>query len=173
MRNIQMDALIETIDAAVDASDYMSLVQVFSLGPSSWQTVGQGEQRSLAAYLIKATVSSPSFNIEQALASNQMMKILLETLNHLPTTPLEGAADNKLRQMIFDYKVNNEADYAAAARVLAGMRMEDDQESVYYFTPAEKCDGETRTFRLSIDFCRLGCAALTTQPFSGSLNVPL
>jgi hypothetical protein len=147
-----MDALIETIDAAVEASDYDSLVQVFSVGPSSWQIVGQGEQRSLAAYLIKATVGSPCFNMEGALASNQMMNTFLETLNHLPTTPVEGAADNKLRQMIFDYKVNKEAEYAAAARVLSGMRMESDQESVYYFTPAEKCDGETRKWHSWMDF---------------------
>jgi hypothetical protein len=138
-----METLIETIDAAVQVSDYASLAQVFSVsGPSSWQSVGQGEQRSLAAYFIKAVVTSSFFNLQQAFASGPMMAIFLETLAHLPTTPVEGAADNKMRQLIFDYKVNEVGDYAAAARVLSGMRMEDDPQSVYYFTPAEKCEGE-------------------------------
>ena len=59
----------------------------------------------------------------------------------MPST-VEGAADNKLREMIFNYKVNEEADFTAAARILAGMRMEDD--GVYATTPAEKCDGRHR-----------------------------
>jgi COP9 signalosome complex subunit 4 len=136
-----MDSLIQTIDTAVQNSDFASLAQVFSFGPSSWQSLGQGEQRSLAAYLIKAVVvNSPPFNIQKSFASDQMMNAYLEALSHLPTTPVEGAADNKLRQLIFDYKVNEESDFAAAARVLSGTRMEDDQNSVYYFTPAQKCD---------------------------------
>ena len=137
-----MESLTQTIDAAVQKSDFASLAQVFSVGPSSWQSLGQGEQRSLAAYLIKTAVGSPSFNIQQAFASTQMMNVFLESLSHLPTTPVEGAADNKLRQLIFDYKVNEESEFAEAARVLSGIRMEDDQNSVYYFAPAQKCDGE-------------------------------
>ena len=137
-----MDTLTQKIDAAVQSSDFGSLIQVFSFGPSSWQSLGQGEQRSLAAHLIKAAVNTPSFDIQQAFASNQMMNVFLETLPHLPTTPVEGAADNKLRQMIFDYKINEQSDFAAAARVLSGMRMEDDKTSIYYFSPAEKCDGK-------------------------------
>ncbi|KAL3917913.1 MAG: hypothetical protein SGILL_004487, partial [Bacillariaceae sp.] len=135
-----MDSFTQTIDDAVLSSDFGSLAQIFSFGPSSWQSLGQGEQRSLAAYVIKTAVNTPSFNIQQSFTSTQMMDVFLEALNHLPTTPVEGAADNRLRQMIFDYKVNKESDFAAAARVLSGMRMEDDQNSVYYFTPAQKCD---------------------------------
>jgi hypothetical protein len=135
-----MDGLTRTIDSAVQASDYTTLAAVFSFGPSSWQALGQGEQRSLASHLIKGVISSPSF-LPQAFSSSQMMKVFLETLSHLPST-VDGAADNKLRQMLFDYKVNEEGDYAEAARVLSGMRMDDDQNSVYYLTPAEKCDGE-------------------------------
>ncbi|KAG7366723.1 COP9 signalosome subunit 4 [Nitzschia inconspicua] len=135
-----MNALIEAIDAGVEASDYASLAQVFSFGPASWQSLGQGEQRSLAAYFIKSVVASSSFNLQQALTSPPMMNTFLETLAHLPTSPVEGAADNKLRQAIFDYKVNEEGDFAAAARVLSGMRMEDDPQSVYFFTPADKCE---------------------------------
>jgi hypothetical protein len=44
--------------------------------------------------------------------------------------------------MIFEHKVNEDSDFSAAARVLSGMRMEDEQDSVYYFSPAGKCDGK-------------------------------
>lgn len=152
-----MNALIATIDAAVETNNYGSLAQVFSVGPSSWQSLGQGEQRSLAAHFIKAVVTSSSLKLQQALGSDQMMSIFLETLNHLPTTPVDGAADNKLRQSIFDYKVNEEGDYAAAARVLSGMRMEDDQQSVYYFTPADKCEGTVLVCSVS---CWLHCVVV-------------
>jgi hypothetical protein len=137
-----MDVLTRTIDTAVKNSDFTTLATVFSFGPQSWQALGQGEQRSVAAYLIKTVVNSPSFNMSQAFHSNQMMNVFLETLSHLPTTPVEGAADNKLRQMIFEHKVNEDSDFSAAARVLSGMRMEDEQDSVYYFSPAGKCDGK-------------------------------
>ena len=137
-----MDVLISTIDNAVQNSDFTTLATVFSFGPESWQSLGAGEQRSVAAYLIQSVVNSPSFNISHAFHSNQMMNVFLETLSHLPTTALEGAADNKLRQLIFEHKVNEDSDFSAAARVLSGMRMEDDQNSVYYFSPADKCDGK-------------------------------
>mmetsp|Transcript_56336 Transcript_56336/g.62998 ORF Transcript_56336/g.62998 Transcript_56336/m.62998 type:complete len:88 (+) Transcript_56336:334-597(+) len=69
-----------------------------------------------------------------------MMNIFLETLKHLPTTGVEAAADNKLRKMMFDYNINEQGDYSAAAAVLSGMRMDDEKDSVYYFSAAEKCD---------------------------------
>ena len=134
-----MESLARVVDAAIQKNDYASLGGVFSYGPSSWQSLGQGEQRSLAAHLVKSAVGCPGF-LPKAFESAQMMQILLEALGNLPTT-VEGAADNKLRQMIFDYKVNEENDYSAAARVLAGMRMEDDRGSVYFTDPAAKCDG--------------------------------
>lgn len=134
-----MEALVDTIDIAVPANDYGSIAGVFSFGPASWQSVGQGEQRSLAAHFVKKAVGTPGF-LPKAFASAQMMNVMLETLGHLPST-VDGAADNKLRQMVFDYKVNEDGDYAAAARVLAGMRMEDDQDSVYFTSAANKCDG--------------------------------
>jgi hypothetical protein len=149
-----MDALTRTIDAAVAASDYAALATVFSSsrggGPSSsssssplsWQDVGQGEQRSLASHLIRAVIASPTFlSGGRALSSPPMMDVFLEALAHLPST-VEGGADNKLRQLIFDHKVNEDGDYAAAARVLSGTRMDDDPNSVYHMTPAEKCEGE-------------------------------
>jgi hypothetical protein len=137
-----MDDLIRTIDTAVNSSDFTTLATVFSFGPQSWQSLGQGEQRSLAAHLIKTVINTSSFHLAQAFASNQMMNVFLETLSHLPTTPVDGAADNKLRQLIFEHKINEDSDFSAAARILSGMRMEDDQSSVYYFSPAEKCDGK-------------------------------
>mmetsp|Transcript_23164 Transcript_23164/g.54770 ORF Transcript_23164/g.54770 Transcript_23164/m.54770 type:complete len:402 (-) Transcript_23164:173-1378(-) len=134
-----METFIGKIDTAVRSKDYGTLFDVFSFGPSSWQSLGQGEQRSLASYLIKAVVGSPSF-LPKAFASSQMLKIFLECLKHLPATPVEDAADNRLRRMIFDYYVNEEGDYSEAARILSGMRMDGDKGSVYYFTAAEKCD---------------------------------
>lgn len=136
-----MERFIGLIDTAVQSVDYGSLANMFSFGPSSWQSLGQGEQRSLASYVIKTAVGSPSF-LPTAFSSNQMMNVFLETLKHLPASPVEGAADNRLRQMIFDYYVNEEGDYSAAASVLSGMRMDGDQGSVYYFSAAEKCDGK-------------------------------
>ena len=136
-----MEGFVETIDRALQTADYGSLAAVFSYGPSSWHSLGQGEQRSLASYLIETAVGSPTF-LPRAFSSTQVRNVFLETLKHLPATPVEGAADNKLRQMLFDYNVNEEGDYSAAAGVLSGMRMHDDRDSVYYFSAAEKCDGK-------------------------------
>lgn len=133
-----MEAFAQTIDRAVQSNDYGSISAVFTFGPSSWQSIGQGEQRSLAAHFVKAAVNTPGF-LPAAFASAQMMQVTLETLGHLPST-VDGAADNKLRQMLFDYKVNEEGEYSAAARILAGMRMEDDPGSVYFTKPSDKCD---------------------------------
>jgi COP9 signalosome complex subunit 4 len=133
-----MDTFTEKIETSVRNNDYSSLSQIFSFGPQSWQAVGQGEQRSLAAHFIKCAVDAPGF-LPSAFSSSQMMHVMIETLGHLPST-IDGAADNKLRQMIFDYKVNEEGDYSAAARVLAGTRMEDNQDTVYFMKPEDKCD---------------------------------
>lgn len=134
-----MDGFIQTIDTATQSHDYGSLATIFTFGPSSWQALGQGEQRSLASYLIKTAVETSNF-LPKALSNNEMMNVFLETLKHLPTTPVDGAADNKVRQMIFEYNINEQGDYSAAAAVLSGMRMEDDKDSVYYFSAADKCD---------------------------------
>lgn len=136
-----MDALADTIDTAVKSNDYAGVAQVFTSfgGPSSWQSVGQGEQRSLAALFVKLAVTTPGF-LPKALSSSQIMQVMKETLGHLPST-VEGAADNVLRKQIFDYKVNEEGDYCGAARILAETRMDDDTNSVYFKSPAEKCDG--------------------------------
>ena len=68
------------------------------------------------------------------------MDVITTTLAHLPPT-VDNAADNTLRQKIFDFKVNEEEDYSTAARILAGLRMEgEDESSVYYLPPIERCD---------------------------------
>jgi COP9 signalosome complex subunit 4 len=131
-----MEALTQTVSTAIQSSDYSALSLVFT---SQWQSLGQGEQRSLASHFIKTAVASPTF-FPTAFASQTIMSVITATLSHLPPT-VEGAADNILRQRIFDYKVNEEEDYSTAARILSGLRMEaNDVSSVYYMSPIERCD---------------------------------
>ncbi|CAB9513371.1 signalosome complex subunit 4 [Seminavis robusta] len=135
-----MDALSRTIDAAVQKHDYPALIGVFtdSNGPAKWHNVGQGEQRSVAAHFIQTAVASGTF-FPRAFDNADVVQVVIIALGHLPST-VPNAADNKLRHMLFDYKVNTEGDYAGAARILGGTRMEDDPTSVYHTSPAEKCD---------------------------------
>jgi COP9 signalosome complex subunit 4 len=134
-----MDNLTRTIQSAIQSNDYAALSDVFSsdYGPSSWQNVGQGEQRSLASDLIHHAVSNEEF-LTNAVQSPDMMYVFTTALGHLPAT-VPQAADNTLRQKLFQVKVAEE-DYAGAARILAGMRMEDDEKSLYYVKPADKAD---------------------------------
>lgn len=134
-----MDSFIQAIDAGIQKCDYSSLSSIFSVGPVSWQTLGQGEQRSLASYFIKAAVETHNF-LPKSLFNSEMMTVFLETLKHLPTTPVDGASDNKLRQMIFEHSINEDGDFSAAAAVLSGMRMDDDKDSIYYFEKADRAD---------------------------------
>jgi len=68
-----------------------------------------------------------------------MLNVMSVALGHLPST-VENAADSKLRQMLFEYKVNEDEDFSGAARILGNIRMDDIDGSVYYVSPAEKCD---------------------------------
>jgi hypothetical protein len=137
-----MEDFARTIESAVGSNDYAALSTVFSHdGPQSFHSMGQGEQRSLAALFIKTAVNSKTF-LPTAFASVDAMQALEVALSQLPPT-VENAADSTLRQMLFDYKVNQEEDYTGAARILGGMRMEQAKESVYYMSPAEMCDGES------------------------------
>ncbi len=62
------------------------------------------------------------------------------TLSHLPPS-LDNAQDNILRLKIFDHLVDSVQDFHTAATILAGYRMEDNDEgSPYYTTPAQKTD---------------------------------
>lgn len=131
-----MDAFSSKIDAAVASNDYSSLSAAFS----SINVLGQGEQRSLCGYFINAAVSTPDF-LPNAFKSGECMHCMTLALSNLPTS-VKNAADSTLRQMLFDYYVNEEEDFSGAARVLGGMRMESTPESVYFKTAAEMCDGE-------------------------------
>jgi len=135
-----MDQFSQTIETAVANNDYATLAAVFGHGPQSFQSMGQGEQRSLAAMFLKTAVNSKTF-LPAAFASAEAMQALEMALSQLPTT-VENAADSTLRQMLFDYKVNQEEDFSGAARILGGMRMEQTQGSVYFKSAAEICDGE-------------------------------
>ena len=134
-----MDSLMRAVDTALDTKDHTQLSQIFSSG---WQTVGQGEQRTLAAYFIyAAVVKRPDF-CKAALAANAdvMLPVFSTVLGHLPTT-VEAAADNTLRQIIFQFLTqdSDSPDYTTAARILGSMRMEaDDISNVYYMDPAAR-----------------------------------
>mmetsp|Transcript_33720 Transcript_33720/g.61972 ORF Transcript_33720/g.61972 Transcript_33720/m.61972 type:complete len:247 (-) Transcript_33720:256-996(-) len=131
-----MESLTQSVATAIQSSDYARLSDIFA---SQWQSLGQGEQRTLASHFIKTAIASPSF-FPDAFRSSQIMTVITTTLNHLPPT-VENAADNTLRQKIFDFKLNDEEDYSTAARMLAGLRMEENDEgSVYYMPPIERCD---------------------------------
>eukprot|EP00584_Thalassiosira_punctigera_P005065 CAMPEP_0172533562 /NCGR_PEP_ID=MMETSP1067-20121228/6219_1 /TAXON_ID=265564 ORGANISM="Thalassiosira punctigera, Strain Tpunct2005C2" /NCGR_SAMPLE_ID=MMETSP1067 /ASSEMBLY_ACC=CAM_ASM_000444 /LENGTH=413 /DNA_ID=CAMNT_0013318215 /DNA_START=9 /DNA_END=1250 /DNA_ORIENTATION=- len=135
-----MESLAQSVTAAIESSDYARLSGVFA---SQWQSLGQGEQRTLASHFIRTAVASPTF-FPDAFRSPQIMTVITTTLNHLPPT-VEKAADNVLRQRIFEFKLNDEEDntidYSTAARMLAGLRMEEnDESSAYYMPPVERCD---------------------------------
>eukprot|EP00550_Attheya_septentrionalis_P006688 CAMPEP_0198292518 /NCGR_PEP_ID=MMETSP1449-20131203/12519_1 /TAXON_ID=420275 /ORGANISM="Attheya septentrionalis, Strain CCMP2084" /LENGTH=390 /DNA_ID=CAMNT_0043991637 /DNA_START=159 /DNA_END=1328 /DNA_ORIENTATION=+ len=133
-----MEGLTARVDSAVNASDYATLSSLFSGFGSPWQSLGQGEQRTLASYFIKAAVASDSF-LPAAFGSPDVIEVMEATLTHLPPT-VEDAADNQLRQGLFEYKVSEEQDYVGAAKVLSGLRMDETPGSVYYMSPHERCD---------------------------------
>ena len=130
-----MESHTQSVSDAIQSSDYAGLSVIFT---SQWQSLGQGEQRTLASHFIKTAIASPSF-FPDAFRSPQIMSVITTTLNHLPPT-VDGAADNVLRQKIFDFKVNEEEDYSTAARILSGSRMEENEGSVYYMPPVDRCD---------------------------------
>jgi len=135
-----MDNLIRTIQNAIKTNDFTALATVFSdYGPNSWQNVGQGEQRSLAAEFIQQAVANESF-LSAAVKNSDMMHVMVQALGHLPAT-VPNAADNTLRQALFEAKISDdEPDYSGAARILAAMRMEDDPSSVYFVPTVKKAD---------------------------------
>ena len=125
---------------AIEGNDYGALSAIFSSTPSptSWQSLGQGEQRTLAAHFINLAITSKTF-LPSAFASSEAVEVTHKALGHLPPS-VENANDNKIRNALFNYLVEEE-DYRAAANVLAGCRMEDmDENSVYYTTPRDKTD---------------------------------
>lgn len=149
-----MENLIHIIDAAVASKDIAAIQSVFrgsittnsntsmhqsSTSTASWLALGQGEQRSLAAYFIVAAVKNSSF-LESSMGD--LLDTYTKVLQHLPAT-VENAADNTLRNALFQYMVSVQEDYAGAAKVLSSIRMNainDNTDGVYQMTPAEKAD---------------------------------
>lgn len=129
---MDLQTLIQSIDTSVHNRDYASIRSIFS----SRGSVGPGEQRSLSAHLIHTAVTSANFLPE---ALDHIEDVMIQALGHLPAS-VDGAADNTLRQQLFDYKVNHSghADYAGAARILADLRMDDDVNSLYYISPSDR-----------------------------------
>ena len=124
------------VDQAISTSNYRALCQIFT---ASWLTLGQGEQRTLSAYFIKAALNSPNF-LPAAFQSTEATSAMKAALGRLPPS-VENAADNKLRHMLFTYLAEEEEDYRAAATILAGMNMEaNDETSIYYTNDADRTD---------------------------------
>jgi COP9 signalosome complex subunit 4 len=124
------------IDQAISTSDYMALFRIFN---TTWQSLGQGEQRTLSAYFIKAALNTPNF-LPKAFESSDVVSVMKTALGRLPPT-VENAMDNKLRHLLFTHLVEEEEDYRAAANILAGTRMEEDDETnMYYTSNAERTD---------------------------------
>ena len=136
---------MRTIDTAIAGKDCATLERVFGAGYNntggstapSWQSVGQGEQRSIAAHFIVRAVQDPNGFLPHAFAPPGMIEVFQTALSHLPVT-VEQAADNRLRMALFEYLVQEGGEYALAARILAGTRMEDNHDSVYKMSAAEK-----------------------------------
>lgn len=143
-----MEYLTRIIDAAIASNDVVAIQSVFrgninttsnNSTTESWLSIGQGEQRSLAAYFIVAAVKNEAF-LESSM--NALLDTYIKVLQHLPAT-VENAADNKLRNQLFQFMVSEQEDYAGAAKILSSMRMNttsDDPDGVYQMTPAEKTD---------------------------------
>jgi COP9 signalosome complex subunit 4 len=133
-----MENVVRAIDSAVESNELATIQSIFSQSGgssvASWLSVGQGEQRSIAAHFIVTVVNHPNF-MESSMSS--LMDTYMTVLGHLPAT-VENAADNTLRQALFQYMVSQMEDYTGAARILSGMRMQD--QGVYQMTPAEKTD---------------------------------
>lgn len=130
-----------SVTQAIEGNAYGDLSAIFSSTPSStsWQSLGQGEQRTLAAHFIKLAITSKTF-LPSAFSSEEAVEVINKALGHLPPS-VENAYDNQLRNALFTYLVEEEEDYRAAAAVLADCRMEDmDENSVYYTTPQDKTD---------------------------------
>jgi COP9 signalosome complex subunit 4 len=164
-----MEELFTILSKGIASNDYVAVTSVFmdhgdTTGGGrhhSWLTVGQGEQRSVAAHFVHAAVTSPTF-LPRAFDNADVQDVMVTALSHLPAT-VEQAADNTLRQQLFDYMVaQDDPDYATAARILGAMRMETEptvaaqaggggggngngnnngnNNNVYYMSPAARTD---------------------------------
>jgi COP9 signalosome complex subunit 4 len=145
-----MENLTGLIDRAIQLNDCDALCAIFSshveplANPTTttWHSVGQGEKRSLAAYLIRKVVTTPSFLSSAGGAGggfDKLEPVMVAALGHLPASGVEGAADTRLRQVLFDRKLEM-GEYADAARILGGTRMDAEPSSPYYMPPEDRAD---------------------------------
>jgi hypothetical protein len=133
-----MESLIDQISQCTKSMDVGSLSIVISGG--TWLTLGSGDQRSVASHFIKSVVAIQE-SLKQGFKKHTNFVEACEiALNNLPTGPLENAADNSLRQLLFEHYLSEDY-YSSAAKVIASTRMEDEPHSIYYFSPSDKCDG--------------------------------
>jgi len=125
---------------AVNSDNVAELHQIFS---SSWQSLGQGEQKALSANFVKAALASPEF-LAKAFAGtendnvNQALETFKACLSQLPST-VENMADNTIRLKLFDLLVELQ-DFIEAANILSGYRFDEDESSPYYSTPDVQAD---------------------------------
>ena len=130
---------------AVNSNNVAELHEIFT---SSWQSLGQGEQKALSANFVKAALASPEF-LAKAFApgtenenNNDIVNQALETfkacLSQLPST-VENMADNAIRLKLFDLLVELQY-FIEAANILSGYRFDEDESSPYYSSPDVQAD---------------------------------
>jgi len=128
----------QRVQEAVSSNNITELHQIFS---SSWQSLGQGEQKSLSANFLQAALAVPLF-LSKAFAEESTYDLALQTfqatLAQLPST-IEHQADNAVRLKLFDILVELQ-DFTEAANILSGYRFDDDEGSPYHSTPDVKTD---------------------------------
>jgi len=125
---------------AVNSDNVAELHQIFS---SSWQSLGQGEQKALSANFVKAALASPEFLAKAFTGTendnvNQALETFKACLSQLPST-VENMADNTIRLKLFDLLVELQ-DFIEAANILSGYRFDEDESSPYYSTPDVQAD---------------------------------
>jgi hypothetical protein len=134
-----MDSLIRRIDSAIASSDDAKILEIFSssLNPNCIGSLGPGEQRAVCGHLVTKAVTTPNYLPR---AFGRLTTVFSSCLSNLPAV-IEQAADSELRLKMFEYLVHEKSEYSKAAHILGAMRMDSEPNSVYYRTPAEKCDG--------------------------------
>ena len=146
------------IDQIIASSDYASLPALFN--SPTYHSLGQGEQRTISAYFIKALFRHSNSNnnnnnlnnvLHPLFSSKENQLIIIhKILSNLPQT-VENALDNTLRHYLFTYLIEEDDDYRNAAIVLSGMRMttnsnnndngnNSNNNNVYHTSYADKTD---------------------------------
>jgi 26S proteasome regulatory complex component len=128
------------IQEAIANLDVVRLTETFL---SSWQTLGQGEQKALSSCFVRTVLASSNFlkialNKSNDRTYHSALQVFKTALSNLPSF-IENGGDNKLREAIFEHLVELD-EYREAANILAGYRFDDDENSPYYSTPDIQTD---------------------------------